>query len=658
MFLKAPFVPKASKSELVLVPIDANNLRAQQRRKSAQSQIVTKTIDYALREKVVANPDSHGIRVKVQGGSVWRLLVSAPGATDLNFGFTRYQMPSGGTLHVYDPTSGYFQGPYTDQHNFKHGQLWTPLTPGAAAVIEVFIPTEQDREFELELGHVGKGFQDVFNRGLNEILKQGSCNIDVICPQGNGWRDEIRSVAVYGLNGSTFCTGTLINNVEQDFTPFFLTADHCEIDAATAPSVVAYWNYQSPNCGDLSNGTLSDNTSGAIFRADDVGNDMTLLELSSQPLANYNVHYAGWDARQALSPTGAVGIHHPNTDEKAISFNTDALTSSTSCIGPSNANSHWIVDDWEQGTTEPGSSGSGLFDPASKRLIGYLSGGSASCSNPSGLDCYGKFSTGWGLGLSTWLDPNGTGVLFVDGADPDNNTGGTPQQTRLGQTIAGLSLATTGDWLYGTTSLPNGLSALRVKIQGANSGNPDLYTRVGQLPTESLFDCRPFLGGVATEECIEIDPVSDDHFWGIRAAGAFAGVELDIAGEINLGSQITGLSEQLVGEFSIMEVEVPSDIEGLSVMITVPNGSDDPDLYLRYGVKPTFDQYDCRPFSAAGVNETCTISNPQPGKYYIGVRSFSAYSDVLLSVTSSGGVEEQLCLPIIASNGKISVVCL
>lgn len=419
--LKTPFSKTAANDELLLSSIDAKALRAQSIEQKNNNQIITKTLEYAKTEDITVTPSTHGNWVNITGGRIWRLQISAPGATDINLGFTSYYMPEGGTLHVYDPSSGYYQGPYTSKHNHDHGQLWTPITPGSKVVIEVFIPNDVESQLKLLLGRVGKGYQNIFKVGLSEVMKQGSCNIDVICSQGNGWRDQIRSVAVYGTNGGVFCTGTLINNVEQDLRPFFLTADHCEVDAAQAPSVVTYWNYESPTCGQLSGGSLSDNTSGATFRAEDVDNDMTLLELSSQPDKSYNVYYAGWDARPSLNPSGSVAIHHPSTDEKAISFNDDSLATSKSCIkSPSTPSTHWIVDNWEQGTTERGSSGSALFDPATKRVIGYLSGGSASCSNTSGLDCYGKFSYGWSVGLSTWLDPNNVGATYVNGID---NTG-------------------------------------------------------------------------------------------------------------------------------------------------------------------------------------------------------------------------------------------
>jgi hypothetical protein len=148
--------------------------------------------------------------------------------------------------------------------------------------------------------------------------------------------------------------------------------------------------------------------------------DFTLLELDEPPASSFNVHFSGWD-RSGAVPDGSVGIHHPNGDEKALSFNDDPLSTVNNCIGPG-ANTHWEVN-WERGTTAAGSSGSGLWDSQTKRLVGFLSGGSSSCRAPE-FDCYGKLSVAWDGPSATQrlrdhLDPQNTGTVVVDGKDPE-----------------------------------------------------------------------------------------------------------------------------------------------------------------------------------------------------------------------------------------------
>ena len=60
----------------------------------------------------------------------------------------------------------------------------------------------------------------------------------------------------------------------------------------------------------------------------------------------------------------------------------------------------WYMDAWDEGVTEPGSSGSPLFDQ-NGRIIGQLYGGSAACQGTSanGYDYYGRLGVSWGLGI-------------------------------------------------------------------------------------------------------------------------------------------------------------------------------------------------------------------------------------------------------------------
>ena len=266
------------------------------------------------------------------------------------------------------------------------------------------------------------GYRSIKNNG--QLGNSGSCNVDVICAQGNGWRDEIRAVGKT-ISGGGLCSGTLVGNVTGDARPLFLTANHCGFNS----TMVVYWLFERPNCG---SGTPDDDltTTGGTLLSDvdgspggDIrGADHLLIELSENPAEVYDVYFAGWDARGNI-PQATTGIHHPAGDAKKISMDNDPSTSTnylTSTIVPSGT--HWRVADWESGTTEGGSSGSVLFDNSTQRLVGMLSGGFAACGNNSD-DWYGKFSYAWtnngattaNRRLQDWLDPNDTGTLFIDG---------------------------------------------------------------------------------------------------------------------------------------------------------------------------------------------------------------------------------------------------
>lgn len=393
-----------------------------------------KPLRFATPNDMTVDPQQDGQWLTISqgpfaGDRIWQMRFQAKNATDMNIGITQFELPKGVEIHFisFADSPVYYDGPYTYKDNQPYQEFWSAPLPGDDVAVEIYVPKYVVLdELKFNIGRVSTGFRDVFKRYGGEGLrpKQGSCNNDVVCAVGDSWRDEIRSVAAYTVGGIDTCTGTMVMDADRSFKPFFVTAYHCGLSTGNAASMVTIWNYESPNCGDLGGGSRLDTVSGAIYRASRQDVDSSLLELASMPPEEYNVYWAGWDRSENV-PQGSVGIHHPRVDEKAISFNDDALTTRSSCIlnnGP--AGTHWNVDNWEDGTTEPGSSGSGLWDPDNHRLVGFLSGGQAACGN-SQYDCYGRFSVAWDNGgadsvnFKPWLDPNNTGLTYVDGSNPN-----------------------------------------------------------------------------------------------------------------------------------------------------------------------------------------------------------------------------------------------
>ncbi len=389
---------------------------------------------FAISHPVSVSPDRDGLWDRTDDGKLrWRWRVSAAEATNLNFGFGRYRMPPKGQLLIYAADGLTALGPFTAENNQDHGELWTPILATTDAVLELTLPEAERGRLELELTAVNQGYRYFSNLGPD---KSGSCNVDVVCSQGDPYRDIIRSVAVYSRNGTFACTGAMINNTAQNLRPFFLTANHCSVNSGNAATVVAYWLYENSTCrtpgsgasGGPGNGSLSSTLSGTTFRASHPPSDMTLVEFNSAPPSGHRVFWAGWD-RGGGNPGSAIAIHHPQTDEKRISFENQGLTTTSylSNSAPGDG-THLRVIDWDVGTTEPGSSGSPLFN-SSKRIVGQLHGGFAACGN-NDSDWYGRVSTSWTGGgsnstrLSNWLDPGSTGATTLNGTQQP--TGSTP----------------------------------------------------------------------------------------------------------------------------------------------------------------------------------------------------------------------------------------
>ena len=374
-------------------------------------------------------------RTRADGSLMWRLRVHVPGATDLHLGFETYRLVAGAAVWVIG-ADDYYEGPYTVD---DAGPLWVPVLPGDTATIELRLPAGAAiHDVALGLTNVGAGFRHMFGTPARNGSpgSSGPCNINVVCPLGQPYSAEARALAYYEFRadtGGTFiCTATLMNDVPADRKNYVLTAAHCFATPSEAASMRLYWNYRSTSCAGNTGIQFTQNQTGTTLRATRADADFTLVELNQNPDPAWNLFHAGWDASN-IAPSGSIGLHHPSGDAAKVNNNPNAPFTTNNCIGTGGGslNTHWYTGPYDQGTTEGGSSGSGLWIPAAsaggngRRLIGVLSGGTALCAGPvpdNGFDCYGKFSAAWNgpaasSRLRDWLDPASTGTLSLAGVD-------------------------------------------------------------------------------------------------------------------------------------------------------------------------------------------------------------------------------------------------
>jgi len=369
---------------------------------------------FAIERKTDVSPLAKMNFIQENGNLVWRYRVVAKNAVSLNFAFTEFKMPKSAKLNIYAADFSERIRPFTSKDNNKAMELWTPVIYADDVIIELVLNESDLDQVKLRLTQVNQGYRTF----AQTTEKSGSCNVDVVCSEGDNWRDEINSVGVISTGGSTFCTGFMINNTSNDKTPYFMTADHCRISSRNSSSLVVYWNYQASSCGGRRNGQKDHFNTGSNFLASSAKSDFALVKLNNSPEASWGVTYAGFDAT-GVDAAQAIAIHHPSTDEKSISFENDPTTV-TSYLGEAvpGDNTHVRVEDWDLGTTEPGSSGSPLFNQ-DHRVIGQLHGGYASCSSQTS-DWYGRIYTSWdGDGsadsrLRDHLDPTNSGTLITD----------------------------------------------------------------------------------------------------------------------------------------------------------------------------------------------------------------------------------------------------
>ena len=405
------------------------------------------------------SPEQHGSWERLPSGNwLWRLRIRSRGAKSLSIAFTQFDLPDGATLFVRGPDGDLVRGPYT-RRDATNGQHRTPLVHGDQLMIEMEVPRSLRSQVALTIGNVVHGYRSLQPSPTAEREQQSaSCHLDVTCDQADPWRDQVRSVALvsYQKGGSTFvCSGSLLNNANEDHTPYFLTAEHCVNSPEVANSMVFYWNYQSESCrppGSAESGArigedpTEQTSSGAILRTRygnthrgqgiDGKSDLALVEIDDRIPLSYNVYFNGW-ARPESPAFKNVSIHHPQGHGKRISFDQDqsSITGWGEYPQATSGRTHFYLSEWETGIIEGGSSGGPLFNP-NHRVIGVLSGASRQLACNAGApnnrpSWYGRITPGFENGdyqdatLADYLAPNNPDlVTTLNGlpqTDPDDN---------------------------------------------------------------------------------------------------------------------------------------------------------------------------------------------------------------------------------------------
>ena len=373
------------------------------------------------------------------GDRIWRIRIRCPNAYTINLLLDSFELSQNSDIYFYSKNSNFTIGPFTSYYNKKSKKLATNLIAGDDIIIELYEPKNESNKSNFAITKIVYGYKNALadfdaykKQFFDNQIQSGSCNVDVNCPEGDDWCREKFSVAIilapmyYSEYG--WCTGSLLNNARNDYTPYLLTAFHC-LDVNPLNGVLSNaeienldtWSFRfSYMRGDCNYGDMiTYEFSGADFKAAYNVSDFALIQLQDQPISGQqsgtqDVYFNGWDVTGSV-PSSVVAMHHPAGDRMKISTkNSSPVTYDTY---------FWDVD-WDVGTTESGSSGCPLFSH-NHQIIGQNKGQIhppiLEPCDPNKITSFGKLSISWNGGgtsdtrLKDWLDPDNTGVQTLDG---------------------------------------------------------------------------------------------------------------------------------------------------------------------------------------------------------------------------------------------------
>lgn len=317
-----PLTATKSLAEEMFITMPPFDLAEQLRIDSLEATDLRSGFRFAYKFMTDYTPENSGIRFTLPDGTkVWRLGIRSEGALSINIMFSEYHLPEGARVFLYNSDQSEVLGSFNHLNNSERGILPVAPVQGNELIVEYQEPAEVAFPGKLAIGEVNHGYRNLRISEPQPDFTAFKCMPAVACYQDSTNRYDAveRSVVLMIINGTTGCTGTLVNNTANDGKPYLLTASHCLNNQFSiknpdyeevAGNVVCYFNYNSPQCSPVEPGRTDQTVASAHFRAVNELTDMALLELQDTPPADYRAYYAGWNAQDAGTAPYAC-IHHP-----------------------------------------------------------------------------------------------------------------------------------------------------------------------------------------------------------------------------------------------------------------------------------------------------------------------------------------------------------
>jgi hypothetical protein len=412
-------------------------------------------VQFAVLVPHAASVTGEGIWSTADDRATWRYAVEVPTAVSLSFHATKSSLPASATLVVRTAktTTSY------RSRDLHHGELWSRIQPGEALQFTLTVAAEDRSKVTFNIVSLQAGYRSL-GPGVKdhpyylELKAQraaasgnAACVTNYICEITTANTPPGAATVALVIGDLYQCSGSLINDVPGDNTPYVLTARHCETgqlgggNPGAASTVTVYWDATTA-CG-LALGSIYDPgipiQTGAQTMVEQ--QDAWLIELDVNPVVS-DAQFAGFDASGG-AVQGGYTIHHAEGYDKQFAewYGQAFAVQASGVLGVTYVSNFWETVN-QLGNVGPGASGSGLFDQNS-HLVGSLSliptttdpSGYGACpisplTGPNGSNSVAYFtalasvwhstadttSTTGGATLQSILDPADTGILVEPSA--------------------------------------------------------------------------------------------------------------------------------------------------------------------------------------------------------------------------------------------------
>ena len=398
-------------------------------------------VQFAVPVPHTASTVSSGSWSVTGGQASWSYVVQVPTAVSLSFHALAPSLPQSATLLVSggQTTRSYRAG------DLRTGEFWSHIHPGDTLTITLTVAAADRaavdfRIVSLQAGYrsIGAGVADhpVYQRltRAGVIGDNSSCVTNYECEVTAGNATPAAATVALVVENLYQCTGTLINDVPGDNTPYVLTARHCETgqlgggNPSAASAVTVYWNATSAcgtALGSIYNAGLPSQTGARTVVEQQ---DAWLIELDSNPVAA-DASFAGFDATDSAVDGGYTIHQAQGRDQQFVSWSGTAFALEEQDALGTTYLSNLLETVNQIGNIGPGSSGSGLFN-SDHHLVGALALGRKS-SDASGYGACPVTPAAAPDGSNGVADFTALAAVWRSTADTTSSTGQTTLESVL-----------------------------------------------------------------------------------------------------------------------------------------------------------------------------------------------------------------------------------
>ena len=375
------------------------------------------------------------------GRATWRYAVQVPTAVSLSFHALVPSFPASATLLV----SGAHSATSYGAGELGRGELWSRIHAGDTLQLTLTVAAADAASVELQIVSLQAGYRAIgagvadhpVYRSLQpagSATDNASCVTNYECEVTAGNANPAAATLAVVVENLYQCTGTLLNDVPGDNTPYVLTARHCETgqlgggNPSAASAARVYWNATSPcgtPLGSIYDGTLPSQTGARTVVEQQ---DAWLIQLDTNPVSA-DAQFAGFDASGGRVAGGYTIQQAQGFDEQFVGwFGTAFALEEQDALGTS-YRSNFLETVNQVGNIGPGASGSGLYN-TDNHLVGVLALG-RKATDSTGYGACPAAQPAAPNGSNGVADFTALAAVWASTADTTSSTGRTTLQSVL-----------------------------------------------------------------------------------------------------------------------------------------------------------------------------------------------------------------------------------